>query len=157
MLRVGVISDTHGLLRPEALALLQGSDHIVHAGDIGGDHILQALARIAPLTAVRGNNDHGPWADALPATQTVTLGGVAIHVLHDIAELAIDPLAAGVRVVIAGHSHKPVLQERDGVLHLNPGSAGPRRFRLPIAVAELMVDEGCASARIVELPASPTP
>lgn len=151
MHRIGVISDTHGLLRDGALEALRGCDHIVHAGDIGAADILRRLAELAPLTAVRGNNDHGPWAEALPETQTVRVAGIALHVLHDLAELAIDPAAAGVRVVIAGHSHKPAVQERGGVLYLNPGSAGPRRFKLPIAVAELLVEGSEVSARIVEL------
>lgn len=151
MPRFGVISDTHGLLRAEALDLLRGSRHIVHAGDIGGPEILRQLAELAPLTAVRGNNDHGPWAEALPEALTLDLEGLRIHVLHDLAELAIDPAAAGVRVVIAGHSHKPAVQERGGVLYLNPGSAGPRRFRLPIAVAELWVEGEQVSVRVIEL------
>lgn len=151
MPRIGVISDTHGLLRAEALDLLRGSQRILHAGDIGGPEILRQLAELAPLTAVRGNNDHGPWAEALPAALTLSVAGVGIHVLHDLAELAIDPVAAGVRVVIAGHSHKPAVQERGGVLYLNPGSAGPRRFRLPIAVAALLVEGDAVAAQITEL------
>jgi putative phosphoesterase len=139
-LRIGVISDTHGLLRPQALAALRGSDHVVHAGDIGDAAILAAHRTIAPLTAVRGNNDRDAWAADLPDTVDVTLGGVRIHVLHDVAALALDALTPRPRVVIAGHSHKPSSVVRDGVLFLNPGSAGPRRFRLPIAVATLDVD-----------------
>ena len=139
-MRIGVISDTHGLLRPQALAALRGSDHIVHAGDIGDASILAALRGIAPLTAVRGNNDREAWAVDLPDSADVTLGGVRIHVLHDMATLALDALQPRPRVVIAGHSHKPMSVVRDGVLLLNPGSAGPRRFTLPIAVATLDVD-----------------
>ena len=139
-MRVGVISDTHGLLRPEALAALRGSDHIVHAGDIGDAGILTALASIAPVTAVRGNNDRDTWAAQIPDTALVTLGNIRLHVLHDLATLAIDPVAQDVRVVVAGHSHKPSSVVRNGVLYLNPGSAGPRRFRLPIAVATLDID-----------------
>jgi uncharacterized protein len=138
---VGVISDTHGLMRPEALAALGGSDHIVHAGDIGTPAILEALHAIAPVTAVRGNNDRGPWAEAIAEREMLELGGAWFYVLHDIAELDIDPQAAGVHVVVAGHSHKPLREERDGVIYLNPGSAGPRRFKLPVAVARV-VGEG---------------
>lgn len=150
MFRIGLISDTHGLLRPEAEAFLHGSDAIVHAGDICDPRILDTLAGIAPLTAVRGNNDHGPWAVRLPETALVELGGIHVYALHDIADLDIDPASAGVRVVVTGHSHKPAIVERDGVLHVNPGSAGPRRFRLPISAAEILVDGGQVSARIVE-------
>ena len=152
-IRVGVISDTHGLLRPEALAGLAGSDHIVHAGDIGGADILAALRAIAPVTAVRGNNDRDAWARALPDTTTVELGGARLFVLHDLATLAVEPRALGVRVLIAGHSHRPSLAERDGVLYLKPGSAGPRRFRLPIAMATLTVRAGQVDAALVDLSA----
>jgi uncharacterized protein len=151
MTRVGVISDTHGLLRPEALAVLKGCDHIVHAGDIGSAEILARLSEIAPLVAVRGNNDNGPWADRLAETELFELGGASILAIHDLSQLNIEPSAAGVRAVISGHSHKPSVEHREGVLYLNPGSAGPRRFRLPIALAELSVDGGEVSARIVEL------
>lgn len=151
MLRICLISDTHGLLRPEALAFLQGSDFIVHGGDIGNAGILQALAAIAPLTAVRGNNDREPWAEGIAETELVTFGGVQLYAIHDLALLDIDPRAAGVRVVVSGHSHKPKIEERDGVLYVNPGSAGPRRFKLPIAMAELLIDGDAVSARIVEL------
>ena len=139
-MRIGVISDTHGLLRPQALTALRGSDHIVHAGDIGDPSILAALREVASLTAVRGNNDRAAWAADLPDRADVTLGGVRIHVLHDMATLALDALEPRPRVVIAGHSHKPMSVVRDGVLVLNPGSAGPRRFTLPIAVATLDVE-----------------
>jgi len=151
MTRVGVISDTHGLLRPEALAFLAGADHIVHAGDIGNADVLAALARIAPITAVRGNNDRGGWADAVPETAEVAVGGVVLYVVHDVAELRYAPPPARCRVVVSGHSHKPDVVERDGLLYVNPGSAGPRRFRLPIAVAELAIEDGAVRARIVEL------
>jgi uncharacterized protein len=137
---VGVISDTHGLLRPEALAALAGSDHIVHAGDIGDAGILQALAAIAPVTAVRGNNDHGAWATALPDTAVLEVEGQLLYVLHDVAALDLDPAVAGFSAVIAGHSHRPLSEPRGPVLYFNPGSAGPRRFRLPIAVGHLRVD-----------------
>ncbi|MGE5490629.1 MAG: metallophosphoesterase family protein [Actinomycetota bacterium] len=151
VLRIGLISDTHGLLRPEAVAFLNGSNHIIHAGDIGSPAILDELAALAPLTAVRGNNDHGPWAEALPEIATVPVGSTSILVIHDLKDLTIDPAAAGHRVVVAGHSHRPYVEERNGVLYVNPGSAGPRRFRLPVAVAELFVDGGFVSARWVEL------
>ena len=145
MLRIGLISDTHGLLRPEALKFLRGADHVIHAGDIGDPAILEALRELAPLTAVRGNNDSGRWARAVPTTANVNLGGVAIHVVHDIAELN-DRIKA--RVVISGHSHKPAIKENDGVLYVNPGSAGPRRFTLPVALGELKISRGAVRARI---------
>ena len=151
MARLGIISDTHGLLRPEALAFLQGSERIVHGGDIGTAAVLAELSAIAPVTAVRGNNDTGAWAARLPETELFEFSGTRIHVLHDLALLDIDPSAAGVRIVISGHSHKPAVEKRDGVLYVNPGSAGPRRFSLPVAVAELLVDGASVSARIVEL------
>ena len=150
-LRIGLISDTHGLLRPEARDFLAGSDHIVHAGDICDPAILDALRALAPLSAVRGNNDQGDWARALPPSLTLQLGAVRLHVLHDLAELAIDPAAAGVQVVVCGHSHRPQVQPRDGVLFVNPGSAGPRRFRLPIAAAELQLQGRQVQATIREL------
>ena len=150
-MRVGLISDTHGLLRPEAIACLRGCDHIVHAGDIGSADILEELGVLAPVTAVRGNNDHGAWAERLRDTEDITLDGVSIHVLHDLARLDIQPAAAGVRVVISGHSHRPLIDERDGVLFVNPGSAGRRRFTLPIALAELEIAHGSVTARIIEL------
>lgn len=154
MKRVGLISDTHGLLRPQALDYLRGSDHIVHAGDIVDPAILDRLAELAPLTAVRGNNDTGAWARALPETATLTLDGVTIHILHDLKELAIDPAAHGVRVVIAGHSHKPACEERGGVLYVNPGSAGRRRFTLPISVGELLIEDGQVDVRLLTLDVS---
>jgi len=153
VLRIGVISDTHGLLRPEALAQLQGSDHIVHGGDIGNQAILDQLAAIAPLTVVRGNNDRGPWADAVPETARLDLGAVSIYAIHDIATVPINLAAAGIRVLVTGHSHRPLAQWRDGILYLNPGSAGPRRFSLPISLAELLVDGDTVTARIIALAA----
>ena len=149
-MRVGLISDTHGLLRPEALDFLAGSDHIVHGGDIGDPAILERLAGIAPLTVVRGNNDMAAWARAIPVTACIDLDGVRICALHDLADLGSGP-AAGVRVVVSGHSHRPACSERDGVLYVNPGSAGPRRFTLPIAVAELRIDAGRVAAHLVTL------
>jgi putative phosphoesterase len=133
MAQVGLISDTHGLLRPEAVRALEGSGFIVHAGDVGRPEILDALERIAPVIAVRGNVDRGAWSDKLPMTATAG----PIYVLHDIHDLEIDPAAAGFRAVVSGHSHQPSRSERDGVLYINPGAAGPRRFRLPVTVARL--------------------
>lgn len=151
MLRIGLISDTHGLLRPEAEAWLQGSDFIVHAGDIGDPAVLERLAQIAPLTVVRGNNDNAPWGRALPEATQLRAGGLTLHVLHDLAELDVDPCAAGLAAVITGHSHQPHIEDRDGVLFVNPGSAGPRRFRLPIAAGELLIADGRVQARAVVL------
>jgi putative phosphoesterase len=149
--RIGLIADTHGLLRPEALDYLAGSDHIVHAGDIGGPELLERLAAIAPLTVVRGNNDTAAWARAIPETARLDRGGVGIYVIHDIKELGVDPAADGVRVVVSGHSHKPACIERDGVLYVNPGSAGRRRFTLPVAAGELLVEGGQVEVRLVTL------
>jgi len=150
-IRVGLIADTHGLLRAEAERELRGSDYIVHAGDICDPAILQALERIAPLTAVRGNNDWGPWAERLPQTSELRVGGVDILAIHDLATLSVDPRKAGVHVVVAGHSHRPLIETRDGVLFVNPGSAGPRRFRLPVSVAHLQVQGGRVSAEWCEI------
>lgn len=151
MLRIGLISDTHGLLRAEALGFLRGSDHIIHAGDIGRPEVLAGLSALAPLTVVRGNNDHGGWADVIAETQTLHIGDRVIYVLHDIAQLAIDPVARGLQAVISGHSHKPSIGRRGGVLYINPGSAGPRRFKLPVCVGELLVEHGSIDARLMEL------
>ncbi len=148
---VGVISDTHGLLRPEAVAALADVDAIVHAGDIGDPRVLTELARIAPVTAVRGNNDRGAWAARIPATATLDVADARLYVIHDRHELAIKPRAAGIAAVIAGHSHRPGIEERDGVLFVNPGSAGPRRFTLPVATARLRVDRGAVTGEIVLL------
>ena len=152
-MRIGLISDTHGLVRPEALAFLHGCDHIVHAGDIGKPQVLAALEAIAPLSAIRGNVDTGDWAQALPETLELTLAGVRLLVLHDLKQLDRDPADAGIRVVVSGHSHKPVAEERGGVLYINPGSAGPRRFSLPISAGELLVSADLLTPRIVELAA----
>jgi len=157
MLRVGLISDTHGLLRPEAKAFLEGCDHIIHGGDIGNPEILGELAALAPLTVVRGNNDHGEWAEDLAETRLVQIGNVVIYVIHDIGQLDIDPHAARVRVVVAGHSHVPAITERGGVLFVNPGSAGPRRFKLPIAAGELTIAGNVVSANIVRFGGGVTP
>jgi uncharacterized protein len=148
---LGVISDTHGLLRPQAVQALRGVDRIIHAGDVGDPQVLAALESIAPVAAVRGNNDRGGWAQALPHTQLVDAAGSLIYVIHDVAELDLDPAAAGIRVVVAGHSHRPDQHERDGVLWFNPGSAGPRRFKLPIALGRLIIEDGAVRAEIVRL------
>jgi len=149
--RVGLVSDTHGLLRPEVLAALEGCDLIVHAGDIGDSSILDVLSKIAPTTAVRGNNDKGPWAMLVPEIEIVEAGSVLIYVIHDIAEINLDPAAAGFRVVVSGHSHKPTIEWRDDVLFINPGSAGPRRFKLPVSVATLTISGSAIAPRIIEL------
>ena len=149
--RIGLISDTHGLLRPDALAFLHGAERIIHAGDIGSPDILDALRALAPVTAVRGNNDTGVWADGLAECARLEVGGVLIHVVHDLASGGPNPGARRVGAVISGHSHRPQVAERGGVLYVNPGSAGPRRFRLPISVGELRIDGGVVSARIVVL------
>lgn len=151
MLRLGLISDTHGLLRPEARSFLQGCDHIVHGGDIGHPGILDELRALAPLTAVRGNIDKGPWAQRLRDKELVKVGAISLYVVHDLGQLDIEPQPACVRVVISGHSHKPAVGERGGVLFINPGSAGPRRFKLPIAAGELVFEGSGFSARIVDL------
>lgn len=148
---MGLISDTHGLLRPEAKAFLSGSDYIVHGGDICDPAILGELAAIAPVTAVRGNNDRGAWAEALRESELLQVGEVYVYAIHDLAQIDIEPSAAGVRVVVSGHSHKPLIEERKGVIYVNPGSSGPRRFKLPVSAAELIVSGNSVSARIVEL------
>lgn len=151
MIKVGVISDTHGLLRPEAVDALQGSDFIVHAGDIGKGDIIEALSQIAPVTAVHGNIDKGETRSRYPQDAVLQVADCYIYVLHIIDELKIDPLAAGFKVVVYGHSHKPAMESRDDVLYLNPGSAGPRRFSLPVSVAMLSIDEDGIDAVIHEL------
>ncbi|WP_322043218.1 metallophosphoesterase family protein [Paraburkholderia sp. J67] len=138
-LRVALVSDTHNLVRPELLTFVQGCDAIVHAGDICEPSVLDQLGRIAPLTVVRGNNDRGAWADALPVQTVVEIGGVSIAVVHELPDLQGDPAAQGVAVVVSGHSHKPTQETRDGVLYVNPGSAGPRRFTLPVSAAMLTI------------------
>ena len=150
-MRIGLIADTHNLLRPEALAALQGVDHLIHAGDIGGPHILADLERIAPLSVVRGNNDQDSWAGAIPERLTLRFGAIALHVLHDLKQLDIDPAAQGIDVVIAGHSHKPLHEKRNGVLYLNPGSAGPRRFKLLIGVGLLHIEGRQVRAKLITL------
>lgn len=157
-MRVGVISDTHGLLRPEAVRALAGVDHILHAGDVGDAGILEELRKIAPVTAIRGNIDRAGACAQLPATDMVELGGVTFYLLHDGKELDLDPGTARIDVVVSGHSHKPLIERRKGVLYLNPGSAGPRRFSLPITLAVVLVAGGEVRAEMVELkPADGSP
>jgi uncharacterized protein len=149
---VGVISDTHGLMRAEALRALAGSDLIIHAGDIGRPEVLDALRSVAPtVVAVRGNNDGAAWAQAIAETETIEIGEVRLYLLHAFQELTLDPAASGFDVVVSGHSHRPSVERRGGVLYLNPGSAGPRRFKLPVSVARLTVRGRSCRARIVEL------
>jgi uncharacterized protein len=150
-LTVGVISDTHGLLRPEALDALRGVDQILHAGDVGTPDILTALKAIAPTTAVRGNVDHGVWATALPMTEVVRLGTLDVFMLHDLGALDLDPVAAGFAAVITGHSHQPKAEWKRGVLYLNPGSAGPRRFTLPVTLSILRITGGTIEHQRIDL------
>jgi putative phosphoesterase len=148
---IGVISDTHGLLRPEAIEALRGSEHIIHAGDVGSPEILEKLSRIAPVIAVRGNIDKAAWSRRLPETQVLESGGVSIFVLHDLAQLDLKPEAAGFSVVVNGHSHVPKQETRDGVLYFNPGSAGPRRFKLPVSLGRLVLEAGSVRGELVQL------
>ncbi len=148
---VGVISDTHGLLRDEAVAALRGADHILHAGDIGDPEILDELRQLAPLTAVRGNVDTEKWARQLPLTEVVEIAGVSIYMLHNLDELDLKPEAAGVRVVVYGHSHHPKMEERNGALYFNPGSAGRRRFKLPVSVGKLFIEAGEVRGELIPL------
>jgi hypothetical protein len=149
---VGVVSDTHGLVRPELIDALRGVDIILHAGDVGNSQVLEALNRIAPVVAVRGNNDKGEWAEGLPQWEVVEVGAVIIYMLHDLKEIDVSPPGAGFQVVVSGHSHKPSVEERQGVLYVNPGSAGPRRFSLPVSVARLRVAGEAVDAQVIELP-----
>ena len=148
---IGVISDTHGLVRPQAIEAMTGADLILHAGDIGNQEVLDTLNEIAPVIAVRGNNDKGEWAQTLPDWEVVEIGGVSIYMLHDLNEMDITPTADVFQVVVSGHSHKPVAEERRGVIYLNPGSAGPRRFTLPVCVAHLQIVDDKVHADIIEL------
>jgi uncharacterized protein len=150
-LRVGLLSDTHGMLRPEARAFAVGCDYIIHGGDIGSAAILEQLAAIAPLIAVKGNNDTQAWAAHLPSTEMIRVAGVFVYIIHDISQLDIEPQAAGVQVIVSGHSHKPLIEQRQGILYINPGSCGPRRFKLPISVGEMIVSGTKVRARTVEL------
>jgi putative phosphoesterase len=148
---IGVISDTHGLLRPEAVSALRGSEYIIHAGDVGDPAILDALGKIAPVTAVRGNVDTEPWARELPESNVLEIAGISIYVLHNIDQLDLKPETAGFAAVVYGHSHVPKQEMKKGVLYFNPGSAGPRRFRLPVSVGKLIVDEGRMRGQLIEL------
>ena len=148
---LGVISDTHGLMRPEAIKALEGVEMIIHAGDIGAPEVLETLHAIAPVVAVRGNNDTEQWAHALSATEVVEVDGVMLYVLHDVKSLDLDPIAAGFHAVISGHSHQPAIARRQGILYLNPGSAGPRRFKLPISVAQLTISGDTVDAQLIDL------
>ena len=148
---IGVISDTHGLLRPQAVAALQGVEVIVHAGDLGGPEVLARLTAIAPVQAVRGNTDKGDWARSLPLNRVVAVGGLHLYVLHNLYELDLDPGAAGLAAVIYGHSHQPSLERQDGVLFLNPGAAGPRRFTLPVTLALLRVKDAALEVEFIKL------
>lgn len=147
-IKIGIVSDTHDLVRPAAKLALAGVDRILHAGDICGPDVLKELRQVAPVTAVRGNNDRGSWADSIRTSEALELGGVPIYILHDLAELDIDPQAAGFRIVISGHSHRPAIQEKDGVLFVNPGSAGPRRFSLPVSIGFIEIADGQARASL---------
>ena len=151
---IGVISDTHGLFRPEVKKIFKGVDLILHAGDIGAREVLQELRLCAPVRAVRGNNDKGQWAEGIPETEVVHVRAVQLYVLHDVKELDLDPSAAGFQVVISGHSHKPSIERRDGVLFVNPGSAGPRRFSLPVSVARLTVEGSTVEGKLILLAGS---
>lgn len=148
---IGVISDTHGLLREEALAVLRGCDLILHAGDIGDESVIERLNAIAPVCAVRGNIDSGTWAKRYPETEVAVFGARYFYLLHNLADLDLDPAAAGFSAVISGHSHRPKIAEQNGIFYVNPGSAGPRRFSLPVAVAKIFVDDRELRAEIIEL------
>jgi len=150
-MRIGLISDTHGLLRPEALVALRGCSRIIHAGDIGKAAVLDGLRALAPLDVIRGNIDTADWALALPERLDLRIGGLSLHVVHDLKQLDFDPVAAGIDVVVSGHSHQPKIERRDGVLYVNPGSAGPRRFKLPISLALLRLEDGVAQAELIRL------
>lgn len=149
--RIGVISDTHGLVRREALSALRDVSLIIHAGDIGSPEVLRQLRGVAPVVAVRGNNDRESWAHELPLTEVVEIGAVSIYVLHSVGDLDLDPAASGFSAVISGHSHRPLTENRNGVYFLNPGSAGPRRLKLPVSLAILSIKEESLSARIIGL------
>ena len=148
---IGLISDTHGLVRAQALEALRGVDLIIHAGDIGKAEVLNALKPIAPLHAIKGNNDRGAWAKKLPDAMFLTVGGIKLYLIHDVHELSFEPAKQGIAAVISGHSHKPSIVERDGVLFVNPGSAGPRRFKLPVTVGRLQIVDGKVQAEFEEL------
>lgn len=148
---IGILSDTHGLLRPEVEKALAGCDHILHAGDVGDNQVLERLARIAPVTAVRGNMDYGSWSNALPVTEMVEIDTVFFYILHDLQRLDLDPVAAGIHVVVSGHTHRPELTRRNGVFYLNPGSAGQRRYDDPVSMARVPIENGQPTPRIIEI------
>ncbi len=150
-MRIGVISDTHGLLRPEAVAALSNSDRILHAGDVGNPEILDRLRELAPVTAIRGNVDREPWANTLPVTEAIEVEGVSIYMIHDLARVDLKPEAAGFDIVIYGHSHQPKIEEKNGVLYFNPGSAGPQRFHLPVSVGMLEIKTGKIREQVINL------
>jgi putative phosphoesterase len=150
-MQIGIISDTHGLLRPEAVELLRGAEHIIHAGDIGAPEIIPALEKIAPVSAIRGNVDRQAWARRFAETEVVELAGLSIYVIHDVHTLDLNPKVAGFAAVISGHSHQPKQEVKDGVLFFNPGSAGPRRFRLPVSVGRLEIVSGAVRGKLLEL------
>ena len=154
-MKIGIISDTHGLLRPEAVAALRGADRILHAGDIGDPGILDSLGQLAPVTAIRGNIDRDLWARALPETEVLEVEGISIYMLHDLAKLDLKPEAAGFRVVVYGHSHRPKLEEKNGTLYFNPGSAGPRRFQLPVSIGTLEINAGRVEPKLIDLKIRP--
>ena len=148
---IGLISDTHGLLRPEAVTAFTGADLILHAGDIGTWDVLKQLRSLAPVVAVRGNNDRGDWARAIPESEVTHVGSVCIYMLHDLNDIDVSPVAAGFQVVVSGHSHQPLIEKREGVLFINPGSAGPRRFSLPVSVARLTIEGSAVRGEVVQL------
>jgi putative phosphoesterase len=154
-MKIGIISDTHGLLRPEAVAALRGADRILHAGDVGDPDILDKLGQLAPVTAIRGNIDRDLWARALPETEVLEVEGISIYMLHDLAKLDLKPEADGFRVVVYGHSHRPKLEEKNGILYFNPGSAGPRRFQLPVSIGTLEISSGRVEPKLIELKIRP--
>lgn len=148
---VGILSDTHGLLRPEVVTALAGCDHILHAGDIGENEVLDGLERIAPVVAVRGNMDYGSWSNSLPPKEMIEIGGIFFYILHDLNQLDLEPSAAGIHVVVSGHTHQPHLIKKNGVTYLNPGSAGHRRFDYPVSVARVRIENGTMIPRIFEI------
>jgi len=148
---IAIVSDTHGLLRPEVEETFAGCDRILHAGDIGDQRVLQQLARIAPVVAVRGNMDHGTWSNSLPVKEMVEIAGVFFYILHDLHHLDLEPSAAGIQMVISGHTHRPEIVRKDGVIYLNPGSAGHRRFNYPVSVALARIENGKVAPRIIEI------
>jgi putative phosphoesterase len=150
-MNIGILSDTHGLLRPEVVETLAGCDHILHAGDVGDGQVLERLGRIAPVTAVRGNTDYGSWSSSLPVSEMVEIDGIFFYIIHDLDQLDLDPVAAGIQMVVSGHTHQPHLIKKSGVTYLNPGSAGHRRLNYPVSVALAQIQDGTLTPRIIEL------